>query len=76
MSKYNYIYAPLASIKLQHENELVAQKHVTIYPTKQTAALIAQYRLVLKAIPEGLIIIYKKQENFIAETVDEGVEFI
>ena len=71
MSKYNYIYAPLASIKLQHENELVAQKHVTIYPTKQTAALIAQYRLVLKAIPEGLIIIYKKQENFIAETVDE-----
>ncbi len=71
MSRFNYIYAPLATIKLQHENALEAEKHVKIYPSKETAELIAAYRLVVKMIPEGLVVIYKKEEAFVAETVDE-----
>lgn len=71
MSRFNYIYEPLAILKLQHESELEAQKYVKIYPSKETAALIAKHKLVLKTIPDGLIIIYKKQEKFIAQTVDE-----
>lgn len=71
MSKFNYIYAPLATIKLQHENALEAQKYVKIYPSKATAALIDEYKLVVKIIPEGLVVIYKKQEKFVAETVEE-----
>ncbi|MBC8757371.1 hypothetical protein H2O64_22065 [Kordia sp. YSTF-M3] len=71
MSRFNYIYAPLATIKLQHTNGLETEKHVKIYPSKETAALIAKYKLVIKMIPEGLVVIYKKQEAFVAETVDE-----
>jgi len=71
MSKFNYIYAPLATIKLQHESELETQKYVKIYPSKATAALIDEYKLVIKMIPEGLVVIYKKQEEFVAETVEE-----
>ncbi|QHI35495.1 hypothetical protein IMCC3317_08410 [Kordia antarctica] len=71
MSRYNYIYAPLATIKLQRKIELETLKHVKIYPSKETAALIAKYKLVIKIIPEGLVVIYKKQEKFVAETVDE-----
>jgi len=71
MSKFNYIYEPLATIKLQRKVQLETEKYVKIYPSKETAALIAKYKLVIKTIPEGLVVIYKKQEKFIAETVDE-----
>jgi hypothetical protein len=71
MSRFNYIYAPLATIKLQRKIELETQKYVKIYPSKETAALIAKHKLVIKMIPEGLVVIYKKEEKLIAETVDE-----
>jgi len=73
MSRFNYIYEVLTTIKLSHINGLKAENHVTLYPTKESAALIDQYRLVIKSIPDGLVIIYKKEELFEAETVDNVV---
>lgn len=70
MSRFNYIYDLLTTIKLNHESELVAQNHVKLYPSKETAALIDQYRLVIKTIPEGLVVLYRKEEIFVAETID------
>ena len=73
MSRFNYIYELLTTIKLNHVNGLVTENHVKIYPTKETATLIDQYRLVIKSIPEGLVVLYKKEELFVAETVDNVV---
>lgn len=73
MSRFNYIYELLTTIKLNHENDLVAGNHVTLYPSKESAALIDQYRLVIKSIPEGLVVLYKKAETFVAETVDNVI---
>ncbi|WP_298420528.1 hypothetical protein [uncultured Kordia sp.] len=70
MSRFNHIYEPLTIISLEHESDLVAENHVKIYPSKETAELIKKYRLVTKTTPEGLVILYKKAEIFEAETVD------
>ena len=74
MSRFSYTYTPLVIVKLQHESELEAEKYVTIYPSAQTAQLIEQYKLVIKMIPEGFVVLFKKQEEFVAETVDEVLE--
>lgn len=81
MSRFNHIYEPLTIIKLIHESELAAENHVTLYPSKETATLINTHRLVTKNTPEGLAILYKKAEKFVAETIDDvliidGVEVI
>ncbi|AXG71535.1 hypothetical protein KORDIASMS9_03792 [Kordia sp. SMS9] len=71
MSKFSYTYEPLAIIKLNHENELEAQNYVNIYPTKASEVLMDKHKLLVKKIPEGLVLLYKKQEEFVAQTVDE-----
>ncbi|WP_046744652.1 hypothetical protein [Kordia zhangzhouensis] len=71
MSRFSYTYAPLIIVKLQHESELEAAKYVTIYPNEKTAQLIEKHKLVVKIIPEGFVVLFKKQEEFVAETVDE-----
>ena len=81
MSRFNYIYDLLTIVKLNHENELAAENHVMLYPSQETAALMNDYRLVVKNTPEGFVILYRKAEEFIAETVDntvviDGVEVI
>jgi hypothetical protein len=73
MSRFNYIYEPLTIIELSHENDLVAKNHVKLYPSKETASLIAKHKLVIKTIPEGLVVLYKKEEAFVAETIDNIV---
>ncbi|WP_430408839.1 hypothetical protein [Kordia sp.] len=70
MSRFNYIYEPLTTIKLTHVNDLATETHVKLYPSKQTALLIEHYKLVVKSIPEGLVVLYKKAEIFEAETID------
>ncbi|WP_046755823.1 hypothetical protein [Kordia jejudonensis] len=70
MSRFNYIYDLLTTVKLNHKNDKVAENHVKLYPSKATAALIEQYKMVIKTIPEGIVILYRKQEEFVAETVD------
>ncbi|WP_298511772.1 hypothetical protein [uncultured Kordia sp.] len=71
MSRFSYIYVPLTTVRLNHENELEAQNYVKIYPSKTSEALIQKYKLVVKKIPEGFVLLYKKQEEFVAQTVDE-----
>jgi hypothetical protein len=71
----------LTIIKLNHESELATENHVRLYPSKETAALIDKYRMVVKNTPEGFVILYRKTEEFVAETVDnvlviDGVEVI
>lgn len=60
-------------MKLNHENELEAQSFVTIYPSKASEALIQKYKLVIKMIPDGFVLLYKRQEEFVAQTVEETV---
>lgn len=71
MSRFSYIYAPLTTVKLNHENELEAQNYVKIYPSKASQELIQKYKLVVKMIPDGFVLLYKRQEEFVAQTVDE-----
>lgn len=71
MSRFSYIYAPLTTVRLNHENELEAQNYVKIYPSKASEALIQKYKLVVKLIPKGFVLLYKKQEEFVAQTVEE-----
>jgi len=58
-------------VKLNHENELEAQAFVKIYPSKASEALIQKYKLVVKMIPDGFVLLYKKREEFVAQTVNE-----
>lgn len=71
MSRFSYIYAPLTTVKLNHENELEAQNHVKIYPSKASELLIQKYKLVVKKIPDGFVLLYKRQEEYEAQTVEE-----
>ncbi|WP_420573813.1 hypothetical protein [Kordia sp.] len=71
MSKFNYIYAPLITVKLQHESEFATNRYVKIYPNKTTATLMDTYKLIVRMTPEGFVILYKKREEFVAQTVDE-----
>lgn len=73
MSRFSYTYEPLTTVKLNHENELEAQNYVKIYPSKTSEALIQKYKLVVKMIPDGFVLLYKKQEEFVAQTVDEVI---
>jgi len=71
MSRFRYTYEPLTIIKLNHENELEAQNYVKIYPSKTSEALMDKHKLLVKKTPEGFVLLYKKQEEFEAQTVDE-----
>lgn len=70
MSKFKYIYAPLTIVKLTHADELATEANVKIYPSKETEKLFDQYKLLVKMTPEGFVVLYKKQEEFVAEIVD------
>lgn len=70
MSRFSYTYAPLVSILLNHESDLVAEEHVAIYPSKETKTLLEKYKISLKQIPEGLVVLYKRSEQFEAITID------
>jgi hypothetical protein len=71
MSRFSYTYAPLTTVKFNHTNALEAQDYVTIYPTEASEALMDAYKLLVKKIPEGFVLLYKKREEFVAQTVDE-----
>ncbi|PTX63123.1 hypothetical protein C8N46_102526 [Kordia periserrulae] len=73
MSRFSYTYTLLTTVKLLHESEFEAQNHVKIYPNDATKTLIEKHKLVVKMIPEGFVVLYKKQEEFVAQTVDEVV---
>ncbi|MFK7748302.1 MAG: hypothetical protein AB8B65_07930 [Kordia sp.] len=71
MSRFSYTYAPVTIIKLNHEDGFATQSNVKIYPSKDSEALIEKYKLIVKMTPEGFALLCKKQEEFIAQTVDE-----
>ncbi|EDP95978.1 hypothetical protein U8527_13810 [Kordia algicida OT-1] len=70
MSRFKYIYAPIAIIKLTHADELATESNVKIYPNATTEKLFDKHKLLVKMTPEGFVVLYKKQEEFVAETVD------
>ncbi|MEM6684533.1 MAG: hypothetical protein AAF617_01960 [Bacteroidota bacterium] len=74
MSRFSYIYTPLTTVKLNHENELQVQDYVQIYPSNASKALIQKHKLVVKMIPDGFVLLYKKREEFVAQTIDEVIK--
>jgi hypothetical protein len=73
MSRFSHIYAPLTTVRFDHGSELEAQSFVKIYPNKATEVLMDSYKLSVKKIPEGFIVLYKRREEFVAQTVDEVI---
>ena len=43
------------------------QNHVKIYPSDATKTLIEKHKLLVKMIPEGFVVFFKKQEEFVAQ---------
>jgi len=73
MSRFSNTYKPMCSFKLEHDSELLTQDYVTFFPDESTFKMISKHKLQVKNTPEGLLVLYKINEEFDPVTEDETI---
>lgn len=73
MSRLSHTYKTMCSFKLEHDSELLTQEYVTFFPDESTFKMISKHKLQVKNTPEGLLVLYKINEEFDPVTVDETI---